>query len=139
MAERWCILLLLRSQTAADGFPPLDLYIGTGGEYLGAANLPLGAQSLYGALRLVPDTSDKEDAPPLLNRYAGYHYSDTYINIFSHTHVFGSGVVDYGEIGIIPVQIDDDNHLQQMIAKKHGCRSRINCNRTGRCSSIFIR
>lgn len=123
MIRLWYILLIFISNVASDNFPPLNLYIGTGGEFLGAPNLPLGAQSPYGAARLGPDTNDEEDTPVLLNRYAGYHYGDTYINIFSHTHVFGAGIVDYDEIGLIPVQIDNDNDLQQMIAKKHGYRS----------------
>ncbi|CAF3777846.1 unnamed protein product, partial [Rotaria sp. Silwood1] len=95
----------------------------TGGTFLGAANLPLGAQTLYGTVRLGPDTSDVEDRPALLNRYAGYHYSDTYINIFSHTHVFGAGIVDYGNVGIFPIQVDNNDNLQHMIAKRHGYRS----------------
>ncbi len=94
MVECWCILLLLISRLTTENFPPLDLYIDTGGEFLGAANLPLGAQGPYDAARLGPDTSDAEDSLPVFNRYAGYHYFDTHINIFSHTHVFGAGVVD---------------------------------------------
>ena len=123
MIERWCVLLLLISKVTTDNFPPLNLYIGTGGEFLGAPNLPLGAQSPYGAARVGPDTSDSEDTPPLINRYAGYHYGDTYINIFSHTHVFGAGIVDYGEVGVFPVQVDNDEELQEMIATRHGYRS----------------
>ncbi|CAF1282645.1 unnamed protein product [Rotaria sp. Silwood1] len=91
--------------------------------YKSSANLPLGAQTLYGTVRLGPDTSDVEDRPALLNRYAGYHYSDTYINIFSHTHVFGAGIVDYGNVGIFPIQVDNNDNLQHMIAKRHGYRS----------------
>ncbi|CAF3886876.1 unnamed protein product [Rotaria sp. Silwood1] len=123
MIEHWCILLFLITRVSTDKFPPLDLYIGTGGTFLGSANLPLGAQTLYGTVRLGPDTSDVEDRPALLNRYAGYHYSDTYINIFSHTHVFGAGIVDYGNVGIFPIQVDNNDNLQHMIAKRHGYRS----------------
>ncbi|CAF3398384.1 unnamed protein product [Rotaria sp. Silwood2] len=123
MIERWCVLLLLISRVTTDKFPPLNLYIGTGGNFLGAPNLPLGAQTLYGTVRLGPDTSDIEDSPALLNRYAGYRYSDTYINIFSHTHVFGAGIVDYGNVGVFPIQVDNDDDLRHMIAKRHGYRS----------------
>ncbi|CAF3021170.1 unnamed protein product [Rotaria sp. Silwood2] len=104
MIERWCVLLLLISRVTTDKFPPLNLYIGTG-------------------VRLGPDTSDVEDSPALLNRYAGYRYSDTYINIFSHTHVFGAGIVDYGNVGVFPIQVDNDDDLRHMIAKRHGYRS----------------
>ncbi|CAF2134616.1 unnamed protein product [Rotaria magnacalcarata] len=123
MIKLWCVLLLFISRVTAGKFPPLDLHIGTGGEFLGAANLPLGAQTLYGTVRLGPDTSNSEDSPALINRYAGYHYYDNYINIFSHTHVFGAGIVDYGNVGILPVQVNNDNDLQNMISNKHGYRS----------------
>ena len=99
------------------------MHIGTGGNFFGAANLPLGAQSLYGAVRLGPDTSVLEDFPAQINHYAGYHYTDTHINIFSHTYVFGAGIVDYGIIGIIPIQVDDDDSLRRMIEIRHGYRS----------------
>lgn len=119
------LLVLFLSSVNAQKFPPLNLYIGSGGDFKGAANLPIGAQSPYGAARVGPDTSDIEDGPTSINRYAGYHYPDTFINIFSHTHVFGAGIVDYGEVGIIPVQVknNDDDDLKRMISKKHGYRS----------------
>lgn len=123
MIENWCVLLLLILKVTGDKFPPLNLYIGTGGEFLGAPNLPLGAQSPYGTVRLGPDTNNEKDSPDLINRYAGYHYSDSYINIFSHTHVFGAGVVDYGNVGLVPVQVENDNDLQKLISKRHGYRS----------------
>ncbi|CAF4323610.1 unnamed protein product, partial [Adineta steineri] len=104
-------------------FPPLNLYIGTDGDGFGAGSLPLGVQSPYGVLRLGPDTSNTMDIPIIFNHLAGYHYSDSHINIFSHTHMFGAGVVDYGEVGIIPVQIDSIKHLQAMISKRNGYRS----------------
>ncbi|CAF3410478.1 unnamed protein product [Rotaria socialis] len=123
MIKLWGVLLLFISRVTAGKFPPLDLHIGTGGEFLGAANLPLGAQTLYGTVRLGPGTSNSEDSPAVINRYAGYHYYDSYINIFSHTHVFGAGIVDYGNVGIFPVQVNNDNDLQHVIANKHGYRS----------------
>lgn len=104
-------------------FPPLNLYIGTDGDGYGAGSLPLGVQSPYGGLRLGPDTSNTEDIPIVFNHLGGYHYADTHINLFSHTHMFGAGVPDYGEIGVIPVQIDNQKHLQEMISKRNGYRS----------------
>jgi putative alpha-1,2-mannosidase len=123
MAERWCILLFLVSQIASVKFPPLELYIGTGGEAFGCGSNPVGAQSPYGALRVGADTSNADDIPIVYNHFGGYHYPDTYINVFSHTHMVGAGVVDYGEVGIFPVQVDNDNSLQHMIARKCGYRS----------------
>ena len=33
---------------------------------------------------------------------SGYHYSDAYIYGFSHTHLSGTGVSDYGDILLMP-------------------------------------
>ena len=104
-------------------FPPSNLYIGTDGDGFGAGSLPLGVQSPYGALRLGGDTSNTLDIPIVFNHLGGYHYSDSYINLFSHTHMFGGGVVDYGEVGIMPIQVNDVKHLQEMISKRNGYRS----------------
>ena len=35
---------------------------------------------------------------------SGYHYSDEYIYGFSHTHLSGTGVSDYGDILVMPVR-----------------------------------
>ena len=110
-------------QGTNDQFPPLNLYIGTDGDGFGAGSLPLGVQSPYGALRLGADTSNTEDIPVIFNHLGGYHYADSHINLFSHTHMFGAGVQDYGEVGIIPVQVDNNRHLQSMISKRNGYRS----------------
>jgi hypothetical protein len=32
----------------------------------------------------------------------GYYYNDGWIRAISHTHMVGSGVVDYGTIGVMP-------------------------------------
>jgi putative alpha-1,2-mannosidase len=129
--ERRRVLLLLffilkisaSHQGTITKFPPLSLYIGTDGDGYGAGSLPLAVQSPYGGLRLGADTSNTEDVPVVFNHIGGYHYSDSHINIFSHTHMFGAGVPDYGEVGIIPVQIDDNNELKRMISKRNGYRS----------------
>lgn len=117
------IQILASYQRALDQFPPLNLYIGTDGDGFGAGSLPLGAQSPYGAVRLGADTSNTEDIPIVFNHLGGYHYADSHINLFSHTHMFGGGVPDYGEVGIMPVQVTDTKHLQEMISKRNGYRS----------------
>jgi putative alpha-1,2-mannosidase len=130
MAKR-CVLLFVffvlqihpSHQRTLTDFPPLNLYIGTDGDGYGAGSLPLGVQSPYGGLRLGPDTSNTEDIPIIFDHLGGYHYDDTHINLFSHTHMFGAGVQDYGEIGVMPVQIDDIKHLQRLISKRNGYRS----------------
>lgn len=104
-------------------FPPLNLYIGTDGDGFGAGSLPLGVQSPHGAVRLGADTSNTLDIPITFDHLGGYHYADDHINLFSHTHMFGAGVQDYGEVGIVPVQVDNLRQLQAMISKRNGYRS----------------
>ncbi len=68
-------------------------FIGTGGHghtYPGAA-IP------FGMVQLSPDTRiDSWDG------CSGYHYSDGTILGFSHTHLSGTGVGDYGDVRLMP-------------------------------------
>ncbi|CAF2152213.1 unnamed protein product [Rotaria magnacalcarata] len=123
MVELWLILFFFALKVAAMNFPPVNLHIGTSGNGYGVGNLPLGVQSPYGAFRLGPDTSNTFDIPIIFEHCGGYHYSDKYINAFSHTHMFGAGLQDYGEIGVFPIQVKDDDHLQHMIASRYNYRS----------------
>ncbi|WP_034259667.1 GH92 family glycosyl hydrolase [Altibacter lentus] len=68
-------------------------FIGTGGH----GHTYPGATLPFGMMQLSPDTRlDGWDG------CSGYHYSDTYIYGFSHTHLSGTGVSDYGDILLMP-------------------------------------
>ncbi|MBR9844782.1 MAG: glycoside hydrolase family 92 protein [Algicola sp.] len=68
-------------------------FIGTGGH----GHTYPGATMPFGMMQLSPDTRlDGWDG------CSGYHYSDTYIYGFSHTHLSGTGVSDYGDILLMP-------------------------------------
>lgn len=68
-------------------------YIGTGGH----GHTYPGATVPFGMMQLSPDTRlDGWDG------CSGYHYSDEYIYGFSHTHLSGTGVSDYGDILLMP-------------------------------------
>lgn len=68
-------------------------FIGTGGH----GHTYPGATTPFGMMQLSPDTRlDGWDG------CSGYHYSDTYIYGFSHTHLSGTGVSDYGDILLMP-------------------------------------
>lgn len=57
-----------------------------------------GATTPFGMVQLSPDTrKDSWDGS------SGYHYSDSTIMGFSHTHLSGTGVGDYGDIRFMPV------------------------------------
>lgn len=68
-------------------------FIGTGGH----GHTYPGATAPFGMMQLSPDTRlDGWDG------CSGYHYSDDYIYGFSHTHLSGTGVSDYGDILLAP-------------------------------------
>jgi predicted alpha-1,2-mannosidase len=68
-------------------------FIGTGGH---GHTFP-GATMPFGMMQLSPDTRlDGWDG------CSGYHYSDNYIYGFSHTHLSGTGVSDYGDVLLMP-------------------------------------
>jgi predicted alpha-1,2-mannosidase len=69
-------------------------FIGTGGH---GHTFP-GATLPFGMVQLSPDT--RIDGS--WDGCGGYHYSDSIIYGFSHTHLSGTGVSDYGDILIMP-------------------------------------
>ncbi|MBS2210015.1 GH92 family glycosyl hydrolase [Carboxylicivirga mesophila] len=71
----------------------VDPFIGTGfhGHTFPGATLP------FGMVQLSPDTHlDGWEAS------SGYHYDDTKIYAFSHTHLSGTGIGDLGDVGLLP-------------------------------------
>ena len=68
-------------------------FIGTGGH---GHTFP-GAIVPYGMVQLSPDTRLTG-----WDGCSGYHYSDSKIYGFSHTHLSGTGISDYGDILLIP-------------------------------------
>ena len=67
--------------------------IGTGGH----GHTYPGATLPFGMMQLSPDTRLEG-----WDGCSGYHYSDTEIYGFSHTHLSGTGVSDYGDILLMP-------------------------------------
>jgi predicted alpha-1,2-mannosidase len=68
-------------------------FIGTGGH----GHTYPGATMPFGMMQLSPDTRLEG-----WDGCSGYHYSDSYIYGFSHTHLSGTGVSDYGDILLMP-------------------------------------
>ena len=68
-------------------------FIGTGGH---GHTFP-GATLPFGMVQLSPDTRIND-----WDGCSGYHYSDSTILGFSHTHLSGTGVGDYGDIRLMP-------------------------------------
>src|SRR5204863_9186684 len=93
------ILLAICSASSVAGQPPVTSYVnpfvGTGGH---GHTFP-GATMPFGMVQLSPDTrvDDSWDG------CSGYHYSDSVIYGFSHTHLSGTGCSDYGDIMLMPM------------------------------------
>jgi len=72
-------------------------FVGTGGH---GHTFP-GATLPYGMVQLSPDT--RIDGS--WDGCGGYHYSDSLIYGFSHTHLSGTGVSDYGDMHFLPLTV----------------------------------
>lgn len=68
-------------------------FIGTGGH----GHTYPGASAPFGMMQLSPDTRYEG-----WDGASGYHYSDSIIYGFSHTHLSGTGVSDYCDLLIVP-------------------------------------
>ncbi|OZV71101.1 GH92 family glycosyl hydrolase [Winogradskyella aurantia] len=68
-------------------------FIGTGGH----GHTYPGATMPFGMMQLSPDTRLEG-----WDGCSGYHYTDSYIYGFSHTHLSGTGISDYGDILLMP-------------------------------------
>lgn len=71
----------------------VDPFVGTGGH---GHTFP-GATLPFGMVQLSPDTRLSG-----WDGCSGYHYSDHLIYGFSHTHLSGTGIPDYGDILLMP-------------------------------------
>lgn len=86
--------LTITISQAQDFAKHVNPFIGTGGH---GHTFP-GATVPYGMVQLSPDT--RIDGS--WDGCGGYHYSDNLIYGFSHTHLNGTGVSDYGDIMLMP-------------------------------------
>ena len=98
----YCCLLgiiICSCQTGRDQqtFDFVDPFIGTGGH---GHTFP-GATVPYGMVQLSPDTRTMG-----WDGCSGYHYSDSSIIGFSHTHLSGTGIGDCGDILFMPFNGD---------------------------------
>jgi predicted alpha-1,2-mannosidase len=76
----------------------VDPFIGTGGH----GHTYPGATVPFGMVQLSPDTRLTG-----WDGCSGYHYSDHIIYGFSHTHLSGTGISDYGDILLMPTTLPE--------------------------------
>ena len=75
--------------------------MGTGGAGYGTGSMFPGPQTPFGMARPGPDTTEPTGAAGF-SHCAGYSYGDTMIQGFSLTRMSGTGITDYGAIGLMP-------------------------------------
>lgn len=93
-----CLILIAPQNVSAqkkkkDYTPLVNPFIGTGGH---GHTFP-GATVPFGMVQLSPDTRLEG-----WDGSSGYHYSDTTVYGFSHTHLSGTGIPDYCDILFMP-------------------------------------
>ncbi|WP_321309521.1 GH92 family glycosyl hydrolase [Marinifilum fragile] len=91
-------IILYSCDTKKDYTQYVDPFIGTGAH----GHTYPGAQVPFGMVQLSPDTRNDES----WDGCGGYHYSDSSIIGFSHTHLSGTGVSDYGDVLLMPITGD---------------------------------
>lgn len=84
-------LISCKVQSSKDLTVLVDPFIGTDA----TGNTFPGASMPFGMVQLSPDTYNDGCC-------SGYHYRDTAITGFSHTHLSGTGVADFGDILVMP-------------------------------------
>lgn len=89
----------------------VDPLIGTGGH----GHTYPGVSYPFGMMQLSPDTRYEG-----WDGCSGYHYSDSVIYGFSHTHLSGTGVPDYGDLLIVPQYGDNAKTTPAYIDQKNG-------------------
>lgn len=104
----------LGRQKLADAAPVRDIdpvmlvntFVGTGGH---GHTFP-GAVTPFGMVQLSPDTR-KEG----WDGCGGYHYSDSLLYGFSHTHLSGTGISDYADLLVTPYVGDKKTALRHLL------------------------
>src|SRR5713101_9104055 len=90
----WSLFVPLTISAQRDLTKYVDPFIGTGahGHTFPGATMP------FGMVQLSPDTRLSG-----WDGCSGYHYSDHIIYGFSHTHLSGTGISDYGDLLLMPM------------------------------------
>jgi predicted alpha-1,2-mannosidase len=84
----------------------IDPRIGTGGLGFGYGSAFVGAAVPHGLVKLGPDT-DGPFGTVALQHYSGYWAGDDRVESFSHLHLHGAGLADYGVLAVMPARVFD--------------------------------
>ena len=87
------ILLISCQENKEDLVKYVNPFIGTGGH----GHTYPGVSAPFGMVQLSPDTRLEG-----WDGCGGYHFSDSIIYGFSHTHLSGTGISDYADVLLMP-------------------------------------
>ncbi len=98
---------------AIDPVPYVNQFIATAGPGFSVGSAIPGPYAPFGQVKPSPDTLNKYGGAEQFYHCAGYYYNDVYISGFSHTHLYGTGVPDYGNLSLLPVIGADPGKTKQ--------------------------
>jgi predicted alpha-1,2-mannosidase len=101
LAAAGIFFLCLHAFAGSEPVDDVSPFIGTGGH----GHTYPGATTPFGFVQLSPDTRVPTD-PWTLEGWdgcSGYHYSDSFLMGFSHTHLSGTGRGDFGDVLVMPI------------------------------------
>jgi len=93
-------------------------FMGTGGRGFMIGSSTPAATAPFGMVKVGPDTTGVNGAPPFYH-CSGYFYEDPIIIGFSHTHMHGTGVPDYGHIMFQPLVGFDESSTNPKNYKRY--------------------
>jgi predicted alpha-1,2-mannosidase len=91
------------TDTGAAALAEVDPFIGSGGVGFGVGSISPGPALPFGLARPGPDTGINGGRAPSFSHCAGYWWEDDELLAFSQIHLVGTGVPDYGALGLMPV------------------------------------
>jgi predicted alpha-1,2-mannosidase len=118
VATIWVCLFSFCSRAALQPVDEALPMVGTGGH----GHTYPGATVPFGFVQLSPDTRTPTEPWTAWgwDGCSGYHYSDSTIMGFSHTHLSGTGRGDLGDLLVMPItgKLDGTNSYQPLAAKR---------------------
>lgn len=89
-------------ETPAEPVDLVDVFVGTGATLMNFGAVYPGPQVPFGMVALSPDTDGTIGASATAAHAGGYLYQDTDVLGFSHIHLAGTGIGDYGNLLVLP-------------------------------------
>jgi predicted alpha-1,2-mannosidase len=86
-----------------DPLAHVDPTIGTGGVAFAYGSSFVGAAVPHGLVKLGPDTKGPFGTVNF-QHYSGYYADDDIVQAFTHLHLHGAGVADFGILAVLPVR-----------------------------------